>query len=273
MAGSGMRPAGTTGTGVPTSSTTVAGRALALGRAELTLLLRNKTALYITLLMPVFMVYAMRAGTKNLDLEASGLSLKEATMTGAFGYVLLFVVYYHLMSAYTARREELVLKRLRTGETGDAEILAGAALPSAAIALAQCVLLVVAGSVWLDMPAPARPDLLLAGVLLGIVLLAALAAASTALARTSESAQLAAMPLAMVSMLGSGMFWPLAAMPEGLARFCEVLPMTPVVELMRTGWLGGASTAEILGRLGAALAWVIVGVFAVRRWFRWEPRR
>ncbi|GHG58308.1 ABC transporter permease [Streptomyces griseocarneus] len=273
MAVNGVKTAGATGTGVPTGATTVTGRALALGRAELKLLGRNKTALYITLLMPLFMVYAMRSGTKNLDLEGSGLSLKEVTMTGAFGYVLLFVVYYNLMSAYTARREELVLKRLRTGEAGDAEILAGTALPSAAIALAQCVLLVGAGSLWLDMRVPARPELLLAGVLLGIVLLAALAAASTAFAKTSESAQLAAMPLAMVSMLGSGMFWPLAAMPEGLARFCEVLPMTPVVELMRTGWLGGASAAEVLGRLGAALVWVILGVFAVRRWFRWEPRR
>ncbi len=265
--------ASATGTGVPTSSTTLTGRALALGRAELTLLGRNKTALYMTLFMPALMIWAMRSGAQKLDLSRSGMSLKEATMTGAFGYVLIFVVYYNLMSVYTARREELVLKRLRTGEAGDLEILAGTALPSAAITLAQCVLLVTAGTAWLDMRAPARPELLLAGVLLGLVMLAALAAASTAMARTSETAQLAGMPLAMVSMLGSGMFWPLEAMPDVLANACELLPMTPVVGLMRDGWLGGADVSETLGHLAAALVWTALAVFAVRRWFRWEPRR
>ncbi|MGW1196131.1 ABC transporter permease [Streptomyces sp. NPDC002536] len=263
---------GTTGTGVSTSTTTVAGRALALGRAEMKLLGRNRVALYTALVMPVLMIYMLRSATKNADLSGTGLSLTEVTMTGAFGYVLLFVVHTSLITVYTARRQELVLKRLRTGEAGDAEILAGTALPSAAIALAQCVLLVVAGSVWLHMRAPARPELLVAGMLLGIVLLAALAAVFTRFTKNSESAQLTALPFVMVSMIFSGMFWPLEAMPHGLATFCEVLPMTPVLQLVRTGWLGGASTGEALGHLGAALAWTVVAVFAVRRWFRWEPR-
>ncbi|MEV4742371.1 ABC transporter permease [Streptomyces sp. NPDC049555] len=248
-------------------------RALALGKAELTLLGRNRTALYMTLLMPALMIYAMRAGAQQVDLGRSGMSLKEVTMTGAFGYVLIFCVYYNLMSAYTARREELVLKRLRTGEAGDLEILAGTALPSVLIALVQCVLLVVAGVTWLGMPLPARPELLVAGVLLGVVVLTALAAASTAFARSSESAQLAAMPLAMVSLLGSGIFVPLDLFPDTLARVCEVLPLTGIVQLVREGWLGGAGAGSVLAHLGAALVWVGLGVFAVRRWFRWEPRR
>ncbi|MFI0913571.1 ABC transporter permease [Streptomyces abikoensis] len=267
------RATGAPGTGVPAGATTVTGRALALGRAELTLLGRNRMALYTVLLMPVLMVYAMSTAAKGLDMSDTGMSLKEATMTGAFGYVLLFVVYYNLMSVFTARREELVLKRLRTGEAGDAEILAGTALPSLAIAVAQCVLLVAAGAAWLHMRLPARPELLVAGVLLGLVMLTPMAAASTVLAKSPESAQLAAMPLTMVSMLGSGMFLPLEGLPDGVARFCELLPLTPVVQLMRDGWLGGATLAGALGHLGAALVWTALAVFAVRRWFRWEPRR
>ncbi|MFF4227269.1 ABC transporter permease [Streptomyces sp. L500] len=267
------RTTGAPGTGVPAGATTVTGRALALGRAELTLLGRNRMALYTVLLMPVLMVYAMSTAAKGLDMSGTGMSLKEATMTGAFGYVLLFVVYYNLMNVFTARREELVLKRLRTGEAGDAEILAGTALPSLVIAVAQCVLLVAAGAAWLHMRLPARPELLVAGVLLGLAVLTPLAAASTVLARTPESAQLAAMPLTMVSMLGSGMFFPLEGLPDGLARFCELLPLTPVVQLVREGWLGGATLAGTLGHLGAALVWTALAVFAVRRWFRWETRR
>ncbi|GHF25447.1 MULTISPECIES: ABC transporter permease [Streptomyces] len=263
---------GTAGTGVSAGTTTVVGRALALGRAELRLLGRNRVGLYTALMMPFLMIYALRSATKNANLSATGMSLTEVTMTGAFGYVLLFVVHTSLITVYTARRQELVLKRLRTSEAGDAEILAGTALPSAAIALAQCVLLVVVGSLWLHMRAPARPELLVAGMLSGIVMLAALAAVFTRFTKTSESSQLTALPFVMLSLVFSGIFWPLESMPDGLATFCEVLPMTPVLQLVRAGWLGGAGTGEALGHLGAALAWTVVAVFAVRRWFRWEPR-
>ncbi|MEU7136690.1 ABC transporter permease [Streptomyces sp. NPDC046261] len=248
-------------------------RVLALGRAELTLLGRNRMALYIALLMPVAMVAAMRRSLEDLDLGASGMSLKEVSITGAFGYILLFAVYQNLVSAYVARREELVLKRLRTGEAGDAEILTGAALPAVGVALAQCAVLVVAGVSWLGLRAVARPELLLAGLVLGVVLSVALAAVTAGWARTVESAQLVTMPLMVVSLLGSGLFLPVEIMPGSLAGICRLLPLTPVVELMRGGWLGGLGAADVLRALGTALAWAALGVFAVRRWFRWEPRR
>lgn len=43
--------------------------------------------------------------------------------------------------------------------------------------------------------------------------------------------------------------------------------------LVRAGWLGDTGSGELLGAAVTALAWVVVSVFAVQRWFRWEPRR
>ncbi|MBT2385407.1 ABC transporter permease [Streptomyces sp. ISL-11] len=248
-------------------------RMLALGRAELILLKRNKMALYVALLMPLSMVWAMRRTIGQFDLDKTGMSVNDVSMTGAFGFILLFVVYQNLVSAYVARREELVLKRLRTGEAADAEILAGTALPALAIAVVQVVLLLVAGTVWLDLRAVARPDLLVVGLLLGLVLSVALAAVTTAWAKTVESAQLVTTPLLLVSLLGSGLLIPLKVMPDLAADVCELLPLTSVIELMRGGWMGGLSTYDALGHVGTALAWMALAVFAVGRWFRWEPRR
>lgn len=260
----------TTGTRTATTTGTIA----ALGRAELTLLWRNRTALATALLLPVGMVAAWRpvfgqyeqAGTAAPDTDA-------LAMSGGIGFVLLFVVYYNLVTTYVARREELVLKRLRTGEPTDPAILAGTALPAVAVALAQCVLLVVSGSVLLDLGPPRRPDLLLAGVVLGVVLLTALAAASTVFTRSVELAQLTTAPLLLVSTVGSGLLMPLNSMPGPMSEACRWLPVTPVMELVRAGWFGDAGTAGVPVALGAALAWTVVAVFAVRRWFRWEPRR
>ncbi|MEU9114908.1 ABC transporter permease [Streptomyces sp. NPDC048483] len=248
-------------------------RLLALGRAELTLLGRNKTALYMTLIMPIAMAFAMKSALAGMDLSGMGLSLGTALLPATLGYVLLFGVYSNMTGAYVARREELVLKRLRTGELRDLEILAGTALPSAVVGLVQCVLLVALGSVALDVEPPDAPHLLIAGVLIGMVVVVAFAAVSSALARTAETAQLVVLPMMMLSLAGSGMVVPLDVMPDRVAAVLELLPLSAAMELIRAGWSGGADAGDTLKQLVVGLVWAGLAVFAVRRWFRWEPRR
>ncbi|WP_299529332.1 ABC transporter permease [uncultured Streptomyces sp.] len=259
-------------TPAPGPAAAAARRLTALGRAELILLVRNRTAIVVALLLPLVMIFAMRSSLDQLDLGGTGLTVAGATLTGGIGMVLVQVVYMNLVSAYVARREELVLKRLRTGEISDREILLGTALPSVALALAQCVVLVVAGAIAFDLSAPHRPDLLVAGLLLGFVLMSALAAATAVLTRTVQSSQLTTLPLFFVSLFGSGIFVPLAVFPDRLASVLELLPMTGVMTLVRHGWLGGVAGGELVTAGVTGLAWTAFGVFAVRRWFRWDPR-
>ncbi|MER5965174.1 ABC transporter permease [Streptomyces sp. NPDC002057] len=248
-------------------------RLVALGRAELTLLVRNRTALFVAVLVPLLMVGAISTSVQNIDLGKAGTTIAEASITGGIGMALLMVVHSNLVSAYVARREGLVLKRLRTGEPTDLEILTGIALPAAALTLAQAALLTIGGVTVLRLPAPARPDLLLLGVLLGTVLLTAVAAATSAITRTVDSAQLTTMPLFLISSVGSGLFVPLSLLPDRLASICELLPLTGVMTLVRAGWSGGVPADDLLGALLTAVAWTALSVFAVQRWFRWEPRR
>ncbi|MER7411823.1 ABC transporter permease [Streptomyces cacaoi] len=245
----------------------------ALGRAELTLLLRNRTALVMAVLVPIMLTFSIRSAAQQADLSGTGLSVATTVLPGSVGMVLLFAVYSNLIGVYVARREELVLKRLRTGEATDAEILGACALPAVVIGVAQCVLLLGGGAVVLDAGAPARPDLLVVSVLLGLALSAVLAAASTAVTKSSEMAQLTPMPLMLVTFAGSGVFVPLEVFPDKLAAVCEWLPLTPVMELLRSAWTEQLSGAGTLRALGIALAWIALSWFLVRRYFRWEPRR
>lgn len=258
-------------TGAP--ATTVRGRLTALGRAELTLLARNRTALFVALLMPAAMVTAMRSTFEQMDLGGTGLTVAGAALTGGIGTVLIQAVYMNMVAAYVARREELVLKRLRTGEVTDGEILTGTALPAAALALAQTAVIVVAGTAFFGLGAPERPELLLLGLVTGVVLLTALAAATSVITRTVQTAQLTTLPLFFASMMGSGLFVPLEILPDRLASVCELLPLTGVMTLVRAGWLGGAEGTELLGAALTGLVWTVLAVFAVKRWFRWDPRR
>ncbi|OKI00295.1 hypothetical protein A6A06_24485 [Streptomyces sp. CB02923] len=247
-------------------------RLAALFRAELTLLGRNKTALFMTLLMPVLMAFAMRQAVTQMPLQDNGLSVGTVLLPGTIGFVLLFAVYSTVTGTLVMRREELVLKRLRCGELTDREVLAGTALPAVLLGLAQCVLLVFGGGLVLEAGLPKAPHLVVLGVLLGMVIAVAMAAASTAITKSTEAAQLTTMPFVFVSMIGSGMFLPLDVLPDRIANILELLPLSPVMGLVRDGWIGGADLTETLKRLVIALAWAGLAVFAVRRWFRWEPR-
>ncbi|MFE5855966.1 ABC transporter permease [Streptomyces sp. NPDC056500] len=262
-----------TSTAAKSSASSPRRRLAALGRAEWTLLIRNRTALFVALLMPLIMVVATKSSLDGVDLDKAGMSVVEAALTAGIGMVLLLVVHLNLVSAYVARREELVLKRLRTGEVPDHEILVGTALPAVGLALTQCVLLVVGGVVGMDLSWPRRPDLLIGGIVIGVVLLTALAAVTATVTRTVESAQITTMPMFLVSVAGSGLLVPLEVMPEKMASVCELLPVTGVMTLVRAGWLGGADSTDVMRAVLISLVWIALSVFAVSKWFRWEPRR
>jgi ABC-2 type transport system permease protein len=255
-------------------------RIRSIGRAELLLFWRNRTALFNALLLPVAMVGVVASA--NID-DSHGLSGNALLIIGLLGLVLVSVVYYNLVSTYVARREELVLKRLRTGELTDTEILLGTASPAIAIALAQIVLGIGTGALFLGLPVPVNAPVLALGALGGVGVFVLLAAASATFTRTVEMAQVTTLPVLAACAFGSGLMLPLEVLPGPVASVMRFLPLTPAVDLMRLGWLGttgeGASK-DFVGVLGAAAlpvgilaVWVVVGVVAVRYWFRWEPRR
>ncbi|WP_320774738.1 ABC transporter permease [Streptomyces sp. CRN 30] len=262
---------GTTATTTPV--TTPVRRMVSLARAELTLLGRNKGTLFAAVFVPLVLPVSVRSAAKELDLAGAGLTTGTVVLPAAIGFSLLFAVYSALVGVFVVRREELVLKRLRTGELRDVEILGGASLPALLTGLVQCLLLVAGCTLLLDLSAPAAPHLAVIGVLLGLVMCAGLAAATASYTKTGESAQVTPLPLMFVSMIGSGTFVPLELLPDKVAAVCELLPLTPVITLVRGAWTGDLSGGEQLAALATAVAWTALAVFAVRRWFRWEPRR
>jgi ABC-2 type transport system permease protein len=269
-------------TATTTAGTTTAGtttrRVRALGRAELRLLWRNRTAMAYALLTPVAaFVWAGAA-----DAFAAGSGAGAVIVTSVVVLALGMAVYYNLAAAYTGRREERVLKRLRTGELTDLEILAGTAVPSLVIAWLQILAAVAIALALGELDMPVNPLLVVLAVVAGSVVFPLLAALSSAVTRTVEMAQVTTAPLLIVPLLLSGLFLPIPDMPPGLSHISQVMPLTPVVDLMRLGLLGidqGGGTVSAAGTFAAALpslavaaGWMVLGHWATRRWFRWEPR-
>jgi len=77
------------------------------------------------------------------------------------------------------------------------------------------------------------------------------------------------LPILMACLLGSGVFFPLSLVPDGVAAVLRLLPLSPVLELLRAGWAGGSAVQPMI----VLAVWIGVAIYAVRRWFRWDPRR
>lgn len=245
-------------------------RLASIGAAELLLLWRNRFALVNALVVPpVFgLLFIPQLAEAGMD-PATGATLAG----GMIGVILSIVVYYNLVSAYVARREELTLKRLRSGTLNAAEILAGTASPAVVIALAQSLLIVVITAIFLDLPMPSDPLLLAIGLIGGVVMFTVLAAASTIVTGTVELAQITTMPMLLACFLGAGLMFPLSTLPGPVETVFALLPLGPVIELITIGWAGTDTPADAIRPLLLLVVWVAAGTTIVHRWFRWEPRR
>ena len=278
-AGAGPRPGPGAGTDGVARVRASARRMRVLGLAELRLLWRNKTALaYALLLPPLAFLFAAES-----DAFAQGAGVGAVIVTSVAVLAIGMVVYYNLVTAYVGRREEYVLKRLRSGELTDAEILAGTAVPSLALAWLQVAVAVVVGVVAGELGTPVNALLVVLAMAVASAVFPLLAAATSALTRTVEMAQVTTAPVLCVPLLLCGLFAPVRELPDGFSQVAQVMPLTPVVDLMRLGFLGidqggghldtAATFQAAVPSLAVGAAWVVIGVWATRRWFRWEPRR
>lgn len=255
-------------------------RVASLARAEALLLRRSPGALAGALVAPASLAVVPLS---NPDASGHHGSSGAVVVVGLTVFTLLLGVYYNLVTALVSRREELVLKRLRTGEVRDPEIIAGTAAPAVALAWAQVALGIGIAIAFLDLTTVSNAALVVVALLLGTVLCVLLAAVVSTWTSSVEMAQLTATPLLLVSMMLSGALVPLDAFPGLVQNLTQVLPLTSVAQLMQLGLTGttsdggtvhgGALMGEAVLPLMILIGWLLVSASAVRHWFRWEPRR
>ncbi|MDF5752556.1 ABC transporter permease [Spongiactinospora sp. TRM90649] len=257
--------------------------AVRLARVDLKLLGRNQTALVNVLLLPLLMgwLFSNLVGGQTIE----GVSGPLYVLTGLPGMMVGFAVFVNLVNTFTARREELVLKRLRGSQPSAAAILGGAVLGALAVYLLQVGLAVLWIVRWEDGPPPANVPLMLVGAVLGVAVMGLLAAAFAGITPNAETAQVAVLPMLLLIMVGAPIVAPTTNLPGVLGYLAEAVPVTPVVEIMRTAYLGrdflggggeplamGAQWVAALPSIGIALAWVAVSALLARWLFRWDPR-
>ena len=252
-------------------------RVASLARAEFILLRRNKVALFTAFVFPLLPFLLMIPMRINGKLDTKISTMMMATAVAA---ILICVVFINLLPTFVARREELVLKRLRTGECSDLEIMTGIALPAFAISIVLLLTMTLTTVIALGQPMPVNALLLLVAVLGGCLVFAGLALATSVITRNSEAAQVTSLPILLISLIGAGLTGDF--LPDWADNLMQYTPLAPSVELSNIGWSGlthagttvdfGASFSHAARPSLILLGWVVAGLWVARKRFRWEPR-
>ncbi|GAA2019955.1 ABC transporter permease [Nocardioides kribbensis] len=249
-------------------------RVRGLARANATLMTRNRLTLLYAVVLPVLPLVLLLTGPRG------DVAVGAATVVTALMMTLLFPVYYNLLSQFVTRRDELVLKRLRTGETRDAEILVALALPGLVVAVTVSLVTVVV-ALALGAPAPVNPVLYAGAVLLGALMSVALAYWTAAWTRNAEAAQMTSLPVILLLVVGQVA----VGFPDSVQRWTDWTPGAALTALVRIGWFGlddGSTTPSLdladtwsvgLQPVLVLVLWTAVGLDLARRSLRWEPQR
>lgn len=114
-----------------------------LARAEFRQFLRNRTLVVMGVVFPVLLPLTIFLLSRSNGVTHDSVA---ATFDMFALYALVFVQFYTVLSMVTTRRGEGVLKRLRTGEAADWQILAAPNVPGVTVTAASS--LVVAAVVY-----------------------------------------------------------------------------------------------------------------------------
>ncbi|MFJ2033266.1 ABC transporter permease [Streptosporangium sp. NPDC087985] len=256
---------------------------LRLARLDITLLWRNRTAFFTAIAFPLILACVA------IPLQGgfvAGVPSGLYTLTGMLAFACFFVTFMHLTTLFTARREELVLKRMRGSVLTEAAIFGGSGLASTAIYVLQAAGIVTLGIVTVNGHLPRNIPLFLLGVVLGSVMFVPLAAALSGVTKSGETAQITVLPAMLILIATSQANFPLDSMPDIVQRIASAMPLSPVVDVIRTAYFGldftqtapypAVGFAESWAAAGPRLlliwGWTVVGVFLARKYFRWEPR-
>ncbi|MGV9302804.1 ABC transporter permease [Nonomuraea sp. NPDC003727] len=209
-----------------------------------------------------FMMAKVRPGVPGVVLD---------THLGVLAMVLTVAAFMQAAVTLTARRDQLILKRMRATGLHDREIIGGELINISAqtvlLAFVVCgVLYAVAG-----LPLPRNPLALVLFLVAGVSVLSLLGAAWTAVISRAEVAAVMSMPWFMLAGVGAGGFGPVVKLlPAWVGTVLDLLPTGGLVAGARAAYTGEGGL--LLPLLNLAV-WAVVALVSVRLWFRWEPRK
>lgn len=242
--------------------------------ASLKMLLRDRAALVATTLFPLLFVLVFALfdldliGTQALAVGsgggAAGIAYFDFVLPGLLAMGLLQFTMVGIAGSVARSRELRVLRRLTATPLSPSAYLVAQVLARLVLAVAQVLVMLGVG---LALGAQVRGSLLwlLALATLGNLTFLLLGLAVAGRVHTVDAANNLAGLVTAPLMFLSGMFFPVASLPDAVQTVASLLPITPLIDAMRAVALDGVGLAALGSELALLIGWVPVA-FAGARW-------
>lgn len=206
----------------------------------------------------------------NRLVQERGARYIDFLIPGLLGMNLMGSGIWGLGFAIVDARKKRLLKRLIATPMSRAQYLASFALSRLTLLVIEIGLLLGFAVVAFGVPVRGSLPLLVIICLLSSLCFASLGLLIASRAQTMEGAS-GLMNLVMLPMwIFSGVFFSASRFPDTIQPLIQALPLTAVIDALRSNILRGAGWQSIAPELAIILAWMVVSFVLALRLFRWR---
>lgn len=200
-----------------------------------------------------------------------GVPAPQALLAGLIGYGCANTAFAGLAIQLVIRRENGILKRLRSTPLPPATYVTALLVSTLIVFSLQTIALFLLGRALYGTPFPSAPGSLVAAVVIGAAVFAALGTATASVIRSAEGSSAVVNFILLPMAFLTGSFGPTHHYPAFLRAIGDVLPLKYFIQLANAVYLRGHGFWTQPEALAVLAAWGAAGlVFTVFR-FRWEP--
>ncbi|KKD03691.1 ABC transporter permease [Streptomyces sp. WM6386] len=238
-------------------------------KTELRLLCREPGALFWMLAFPTLLLVILGSVPAFHDHEDNLGGLRTIDVYVPVTVLLGLIVggIQAMPQTLTGYREQGILRRMSTTPVRPAALLSAQLVVFAAAALASALTTLLVGRLAFDVRLPEQPFGYVLALVLAVLAVLALGAVICALSRTTKIAAAIGSAVFFPAMFCAGVWLPVQAMPDVLARIVGYTPFGAAAEALNRAaggdWPGWT-------HLGVLMAWTVLLTAAASRWFRWE---
>ncbi|MFI7412566.1 ABC transporter permease [Streptomyces sp. NPDC049627] len=238
-------------------------------KTELRLFRREPGSLFWILLFPTLLLVILGSIPSFRDHEADLGGLRTIDIYVPVAVLLGLIVsgLQAMPQTLTGYRERGILRRMSTTPVRPSALLTAQMLVYGGAAVVSALLALAVGRLAFDVRLPEQPLGYLLALVLTVLAALALGAVVCALSRTTKIAGAVGSAVFFPAMFCAGVWIPVQAMPDVLARIVGWTPFGAAAQALNQAasgdWPGG-------DHLAVLAVWTVLLTAAASRWFRWE---
>jgi ABC-2 type transport system permease protein len=202
--------------------------------------------------------------------QSRQFSYIDFLLPGIMGMGLMFNALIGIATDITRYREQSILKRIRATPLPPRAFVLGQVLAYLVVVVIQATLIILVGKLLFDATVYGSLLALYAIALVGTMIFLNIGFTIAGLSRTPNGASGFANVIAFPMMFLSGTFFPTADLPAVIAAVVEYLPLTPIMDAMRSVSLHGEPLSALGSQLLLIGAWVVASFALAASTFRFR---